>query len=64
MKIEEAEISHMRTNHIIEQIDKYSEKILNKLIKTKKRIETLLGDSLIMAASVVYLGPLSMKERK
>ena len=32
--------------------------------KTKKRQECVLGDALIMAASVVYLGAFSMKERK
>ena len=32
--------------------------------KTKKRQETVLGDTLIMAASVVFLGCFSMKERK
>ena len=35
-----------------------------KLGKTKKRIETLLGDSLILASSIVFLGCFSMKERK
>jgi hypothetical protein len=38
--------------------------VLAKLTKTKKRIDTLLGDSLILAASVVFLGVFSMKERK
>ena len=64
MKIEDAEISHMRTDHIIEQIEKYCSKILGKLNKTKKRVESLLGDCLIMASSVTFLGAFSMKERK
>jgi hypothetical protein len=35
-----------------------------KMGKIKKRIETLLGDSLILACSVVFLGAFSLKERK
>jgi hypothetical protein len=54
----------MRTEHIIDQIEKYCHKMLGKLNKTKKRIETLLGDSLILSASVVFLGVFSIKERK
>jgi hypothetical protein len=38
--------------------------MLGKLNKTKKRIETLLGDTLILSASVVFLGVFSIKERK
>lgn len=38
--------------------------MLGKLTKTKKRIETLLGDALILSASVVFLGVFSIKERK
>jgi hypothetical protein len=37
---------------------------MTKITKVKKRIETLLGDSLILSASVVFLGALSVKERK
>lgn len=37
---------------------------MGKLAKTKKRTETLLGDSLLLASSIVFLGPFSMKERK
>ena len=37
---------------------------MGKLIKGRKRLETLLGDALILASSVVFLGPFSMKERK
>ena len=54
----------MRTEHIIDQIDRYCQRILGKMHKTKKRQESVLGDSLIMAASVVFLGWFSMKERK
>jgi hypothetical protein len=54
----------MRTEHIIDQIEKYCNKMLGKLNKTKKRIETLLGDCLILSASVVFLGVFSLKERK
>jgi len=54
----------MRTEHIIDQIDRYCQRILGKMQKAKKRQESVLGDSLIMAASVVFLGWFSMKERK
>ena len=54
----------MRTEHIIDQIEKYCSKVLIQMQKTKKRQECILGDAIIMAASVVYLGAFSMKERK
>ena len=54
----------MRTEHIIDQIERYCQKIVGKLHKIKKRQESVLGDSLVMAASVVFLGWFSMKERK
>lgn len=54
----------MRTEHIIEQIEKYSTKMMLKMTKVKKRIDTLLGDSLILACSIVFLGTFSIKERK
>jgi len=38
--------------------------MITKLQNIKKRIETLLGDTLILASSVVFLGVLSLKERK
>jgi len=64
LKIEEAEISHMRTEHIIEQIERYAHKVMGKLVKARKRLETLLGDSLILSSTVVFLGAFSIKERK
>lgn len=64
LKIEDAEISHMRTEHIIDQVEKYTQKMLAKLVKTRKRLDTLLGDALIMATSVAFLGAFSIKERK
>lgn len=41
----------------------YTAKIYGKLTDVKKRIDTLIGDSIMIAASVVYLGVFSMKER-
>ena len=53
----------MRTDHIFIQVEKYSNKIYGKLTDIKRRIETLLGDCIIMAASVTFLGVFSMRER-
>jgi hypothetical protein len=62
-KIEEAEISHMRTDHIFENINNYAEKIMQKLKRIQTRIETLTGDCMILAASVCYLGGFSVTDR-
>lgn len=53
----------MRTEHIFLQVEKYTNKIYGKLTDVKRRIDFLLGDCIIMAASVVYLGIFSFKER-
>ena len=62
-RIEEAEISHMRTEQIFMEVDKYCGKVHNKLKEVRKRIDTLLGDCIILAASVAFLGVFSVKER-
>lgn len=54
----------MRTEAIEEHIIKYTKRISKKLLNLDSRMETLLGDSIIMAASVVYLGPFSPEERE
>ncbi len=53
----------MRTEHIFLQVEKYTTRIYAKLAEIKRRIDTLLGDCVIMAASVAFLGMLSFKER-
>jgi hypothetical protein len=35
----------------------------NKLFKSKVRNKNLLGDALIIASSIVYLGPLTSKDK-
>jgi len=62
-KIEEAEISHMRTEHIYDNVEKYSLKQEKRLDGVTKRSKTLLGDSILLAASVVFLGPFAPEER-
>lgn len=53
----------MRTEHIFQNIEKYSKKIKGKLESIDKRLENLLGDCIIMAASVSYLGVFFMQDR-
>ena len=63
-QIEEAQISHMRTEAIEEHIWSYDARIKKKLQNIETRVDTLLGDSILLAASVVYLGPFSPEERE
>jgi len=63
-KIEEAEISHMRTEQIFESVQKYADKIEKRLDSVTSRSQTLLGDSLLFSASVVFMGPFSPKEKE
>ena len=62
-QIEEAEISHMRTEHIFENITGYTERLQRKAGSLESRVKTLLGDSILLATSVVFLGPFSPEER-
>ena len=62
-QIEEAQISHMRTEAIEEHIWAYTARIQKKLNNLDSRVDTLLGDVLLLAASVVYLGPFAPEER-
>ena len=55
-KIEEAEMAHMRTNVIFENINNYANKMEKKLSLITTRTASIIGDSLLLATSVVYLG--------
>ena len=61
--IEEAEISHMRTEQIFEKIKTYTTHLEKKCTNLDSRTKTLLGDSILLAASVVFLSPFSPEER-
>ena len=53
----------MRTEHIFELVNQYANKIRKQSTNIKSRIETLLGDSIVLAASVTYLGAFSVQEK-
>ena len=63
-KIEEAEVSHMRTEHIFENITAYTEKLKTKRKDLDERRRTLLGDAILLATSAVLLGPFAPEERE
>jgi hypothetical protein len=63
-KIEEAEISHMRTDQIFEKIKEYAAHMENKLESVKSRSQSVLGDCILLATSVVYLGTFAPEERE
>ena len=54
--IENTEISHVRTEQIIKSINENSDRSKKKLVKIRDRLRHLLGDSIVLAASVAYLG--------
>lgn len=62
-KVEEAEISYMRTEHIFDQVMSYSKKIEGKLKNIQERQQSLLGDCILLAASVTMIGCFSPEER-
>lgn len=62
-KVEEAEISYMRTEHIFDQVMSYSKKIEGKLKTIQERQQSLLGDCILLAASVTMIGCFSPEER-
>lgn len=62
-KIEVAEISHMRTQHIFDSVKDYGQKVSLKLDRINSRLQALLGDCIILAASVCLLGFFSSDER-
>jgi len=57
-------MAHMRTNVIFENIDAYAKRMEEKLKSITSRTASLLGDSLILATSIVYLGQFSPEERE
>lgn len=63
-KIEEAELSYMRTDQIFNKIEEYSRRMEHKLQSITSRAQTLIGDSILLASSVVYLGIFSPEERE
>jgi adenosylmethionine-8-amino-7-oxononanoate aminotransferase len=63
-KVEEAELSYMRTDQIFKNIDEYSKRMEHKLQSVASRTQTLLGDSIVLGASVVYLGVFAPEERE
>jgi hypothetical protein len=63
-KIEEAEISHMRTDQIFEKIKEYAAHMEDKLESVKSRSQSVLGDCILLATSVVYLGVFAPEERE
>lgn len=62
-KIEVAEISHMRTQHIFDSVKEYGEKVEIKLKRINSRLQALLGDCIVLAASICFLGFFSSDER-
>lgn len=63
-KIEEAELSYMRTDQIFKNIEEYSRRMDHKLQSITSRAQTLLGDSILLGTSVVYLGMFAPEERE
>ena len=62
-KIEVAEISHMRTQHIFDSVKEYGQKVKLKLDRINSRLQALLGDCIVLAASICLLGFFSSDER-
>lgn len=63
-KVEEAELSYMRTDQIYNNIEEYSKRMEHKLQSVSSRTQTLLGDSIVLAASICYLGVFAPEERE
>jgi hypothetical protein len=62
-KIEVAEISHMRTQHIFDSVKEYGQKVKLKLDRINSRLQALLGDCIVLAASICFFGFFSSDER-
>jgi len=62
-KIEVAEISHMRTQHIFDSVREYGQKVKLKLDRINSRVQALQGDCILLAASICFLGYFSSEER-
>lgn len=53
----------MRTQHIFESVHDYGKKVQNKLDGINSRMQALLGDCIILASSICFLGYFSSHER-
>lgn len=53
----------MRTEQIVNHIVKYTDRLEKKREDIDNRVRTVLGDSILLAVSVVYLGPFAPEER-
>jgi hypothetical protein len=56
-------VTILRTYEVLTAISKIAEKFESRLEKIQIRQRNLLGDCIILAASVVYLGIFSLRER-
>jgi hypothetical protein len=62
-KIEVAEVSSMRTHAIYQKVCNYGGKVKSKLELVNSRTKSLLGDCIVLAASICFLGHYSAHER-
>jgi len=62
-KVDMKEIKQLRNDHKLKSMIKFAKKSEGKLDKVKIRLKNLEGDALILAFSVVFIGPLSVNER-
>ena len=53
----------MRTQHIFDSVREYGQKIKLKLDRINSRLQALLGDCIILASSICFLGFFSSDER-
>ena len=63
IKYTEEQLQQERNKDIVHSIAKIYEKFEGRYKKLTKRLQTLVGDSIILAASVCYLGIFSLRER-
>lgn len=61
--ISSTEISNVRSAQIINSITEIAKSAKKKLAKNQERLKNILGDWVILATSVVYLGVFSMRKR-
>lgn len=61
--ISDTEISNVRSAQILNSIIDHADVAKKKLDSVKKRIKNILGDSILLAVSIVYLGVFSLKNR-
>jgi hypothetical protein len=62
-RIDMKELKGLRNDHKLKALLKQGKKSEQKLDKVKIRLKNLEGDSLILAASIAYLGAFSLQER-